>query len=169
MSFECLGMFTIWWLINNSTMFIYETETHSIACNSNLYSFWYSRIIWLGDLNYRIALSYRSAKALVEMRNWRALLENDQVSFSNPYAMYECILFLRRFKIELWKFDVIIFLQLRIEQRHGRVFNGWNEGKIYFPPTYKYSNNSDRYAGEARNPKEKRRTPAWCAYIYFFL
>ncbi|GFY98811.1 DNAse I-like superfamily protein [Actinidia rufa] len=38
----------------------------------------HDRIIWLGDLNYRIALSYRSAKALVEMRNWRALLENDQ-------------------------------------------------------------------------------------------
>ncbi|PWA75501.1 Endonuclease/exonuclease/phosphatase [Artemisia annua] len=34
-----------------------------------------SRIIWLGDLNYRIALCYRSAKALVEMQNWRALLE----------------------------------------------------------------------------------------------
>ncbi|KAE8696950.1 Type I inositol 1,4,5-trisphosphate 5-phosphatase CVP2 [Hibiscus syriacus] len=38
----------------------------------------HDRIIWLGDLNYRIALSYRSAKALVEMRNWKALLENDQ-------------------------------------------------------------------------------------------
>jgi hypothetical protein len=39
----------------------------------------FSRIIWLGDLNYRIALNYRSAKALIEMQNWRALLENDQV------------------------------------------------------------------------------------------
>ncbi|KAK8630694.1 hypothetical protein V6N13_079475 [Hibiscus sabdariffa] len=38
----------------------------------------HDRIIWLGDLNYRIALSYRSAKALIEMRNWKALLENDQ-------------------------------------------------------------------------------------------
>ncbi|MQL84637.1 hypothetical protein Taro_017146 [Colocasia esculenta] len=38
----------------------------------------HDRIIWLGDLNYRIALSYRTAKALVEMRNWKALLENDQ-------------------------------------------------------------------------------------------
>ncbi|XP_022769534.1 type I inositol polyphosphate 5-phosphatase 4-like [Durio zibethinus] len=92
----------------------------------------HDRIIWLGDLNYRIALSYRSAKALVEMRNWKALLENDQ---------------------------------LRIEQRQGRVFEGWSEGKIYFPPTYKYSNNSDRYAGEDRHPKEKRRTPAWCDRI----
>ncbi|KAL9435931.1 hypothetical protein AB3S75_022072 [Citrus x aurantiifolia] len=95
----------------------------------------HDRIIWLGDLNYRIALSYRFAKALVEMRNWRALLENDQ---------------------------------LRIEQRKGRVFNGWSEGKIYFPPTYKYSNNSDRYAGEDRHPKEKRRTPAWCDRILWY-
>nr|XP_023921244.1 type I inositol polyphosphate 5-phosphatase 4-like [Quercus suber]XP_023921245.1 type I inositol polyphosphate 5-phosphatase 4-like [Quercus suber] len=95
----------------------------------------HDRIIWLGDLNYRIALSYRSAKALVEMRNWRALLENDQ---------------------------------LRIEQRRGRVFEGWNEGRIYFPPTYKYSNNSDRYAGDDRHPKEKRRTPAWCDRILWY-
>lgn len=95
----------------------------------------HDRIIWLGDLNYRIALSYRSAKALVEMQNWRALLENDQ---------------------------------LRIEQRRGRVFEGWKEGKIYFPPTYKYSNNSDRYTGENMHPKEKRRTPAWCDRILWF-
>ncbi|KAF8392344.1 hypothetical protein HHK36_022686 [Tetracentron sinense] len=81
----------------------------------------HDRIIWLGDLNYRIALSYRSAKAL-----------------------------------------------LRIEQRRGRVFEGWNEGKIYFPPTYKYSNNSDRYAGDDMHPKEKRRTPAWCDRILWY-
>ncbi|THG06296.1 hypothetical protein TEA_010052 [Camellia sinensis var. sinensis] len=82
----------------------------------------HDRIIWLGDLNYRIALCYRSAKAL----------------------------------------------QLRIEQSWGRVFEGWNEGKIYFPPTYKYSNNSDRYAGDAMHRKEKRRTPAWCDRILWY-
>ncbi|KAI0501220.1 hypothetical protein KFK09_016163 [Dendrobium nobile] len=92
----------------------------------------HDRIIWLGDLNYRIALSYRSTKALVEMHNWKVLLEKDQ---------------------------------LRIEQRCGRVFAGWNEGRIYFPPTYKYSTNSDRYAGDDLHPKEKRRTPAWCDRI----
>ncbi|KAJ6412293.1 hypothetical protein OIU84_005368 [Salix udensis] len=95
----------------------------------------HDRIIWLGDLNYRIALPYRAVKTLVEMHNWRELLENDQ---------------------------------LRIEQRRGRVFNGWNEGKIYFPPTYKYSNNSDRYAGDDRHPKGKRRTPAWCDRILWY-
>ncbi|CAN1176899.1 Type I inositol polyphosphate 5-phosphatase 4 [Linum perenne] len=91
----------------------------------------HDRVIWLGDLNYRIALSYRSVKTLVEMRNWRCKL----------------------------------ILQLRMEKRLGRVFEGWHEGRIYFPPTYKYSNNSDRYAGDDRHPKEKRRTPAWCDRI----
>ncbi|KAK6913970.1 hypothetical protein RJ641_021291 [Dillenia turbinata] len=95
----------------------------------------HDRVIWLGDLNYRIALSYRTVKALVEMQNWMALLENDQ---------------------------------LRIEQRRGRVFEGWNEGNIYFPPTYKYSFNSDRYAGDDMHPKEKRRTPAWCDRILWY-
>ncbi|XP_008795687.1 type IV inositol polyphosphate 5-phosphatase 7-like [Phoenix dactylifera] len=97
--------------------------------------FEHDRIIWLGDLNYRIALSYRSAKALVEMRNWKALLERDQ---------------------------------LRIEQRCGRVFEGWKEGRIYFPPTYKFSTNSDRYAGDDMHPKAKRRTPAWCDRILWY-
>ncbi|KAI8561283.1 hypothetical protein RHMOL_Rhmol04G0326700 [Rhododendron molle] len=95
----------------------------------------HDRVIWLGDLNYRIALSHRSAKALVEMQNWRALLESDQ---------------------------------LRIEQRRGRVFHGWQEGQIYFPPTYKYSNNSDRYAVHDMRRKEKRRTPAWCDRILWY-
>ncbi|CAH2062980.1 unnamed protein product [Thlaspi arvense] len=95
----------------------------------------HDRVIWLGDLNYRIALSYRSAKALVEMRNWSALLEKDQ---------------------------------LRLEQRKGRVFEGWHEGTIYFPPTYKYSNNSDIYAADDRLPKAKRRTPAWCDRILWY-
>uniref|UniRef100_A0A7C9CQZ8 Inositol polyphosphate-related phosphatase domain-containing protein n=1 Tax=Opuntia streptacantha TaxID=393608 RepID=A0A7C9CQZ8_OPUST len=93
----------------------------------------HDRVIWLGDLNYRIALSYRSAKALVEMRNWKALLENDQ---------------------------------LRLEQRRGRVFGGWQEGRIHFPPTYKYSKNSDTYA--VADQKEKQRTPAWCDRILWY-
>ena len=54
-----------------------------------------------------------------------------------------------------------IFLQLKIERDAGRVFKGWNEGKIYFAPTYKYSFNSDAYAGETATSKKKRRTPAW--------
>ncbi|GAB4848670.1 hypothetical protein Ancab_003382 [Ancistrocladus abbreviatus] len=52
--------------------------------------------------------------------------------------------------------------QLNIERKAGRVFKGWKEGKVLFAPTYKYSQNSDSYAGETAKSKKKRRTPAWC-------
>ncbi|KAL6870622.1 hypothetical protein ACP4OV_014470 [Aristida adscensionis] len=91
----------------------------------------HDRVIWLGDLNYRIALSYTEAKKLVETNNWGALFEKDQ---------------------------------LKTERESG-VFRGWNEGKIFFAPTYKYSWNSDTYAGADTSSKKKRRTPAWCDRI----
>lgn len=91
----------------------------------------HDRVIWLGDLNYRIALSYTEAKKLVQANDWAALFEKDQ---------------------------------LKTERESG-VFRGWNEGKILFAPTYKYSWNSDTYAGEDVSSKKKRRTPAWCDRI----
>lgn len=51
--------------------------------------------------------------------------------------------------------------QLSKELRSGRVFEGWKEGPITFPPTYKYEFNSDRYVGENPKEGEKRRSPAW--------
>lgn len=38
-----------------------------------------SRIIWLGDLNYRVSLSYEETKMLLEENDWNTLLEKDQV------------------------------------------------------------------------------------------
>lgn len=92
----------------------------------------HDRIIWFGDLNYRIALSYLETKKLLQDNDWDTLLAKDQ---------------------------------LKIERDAGRVFKGWNEGKIYFAPTYKYSCNSDSYAGEDVQSNTKRRTPAWCDRI----
>ncbi|URE05181.1 inositol-1,4,5-trisphosphate 5-phosphatase' [Musa troglodytarum] len=59
----------------------------------------------------------------------------------------------------------VVFSQLLIEQRAGRVFAGWEEGRIYFPPTYKYLANSDIYAVDQAKSREKRRIPAWCDRI----
>ncbi|KAJ8756342.1 hypothetical protein K2173_025154 [Erythroxylum novogranatense] len=92
----------------------------------------HDRIIWLGDLNYRIALSYSETRKLLEQQDWDALFDKDQ---------------------------------LKIEREAGRVFRGWKEGKIFFAPTYKYSYNSDLYAGERIEKKTKRRNPAWCDRI----
>lgn len=95
----------------------------------------HDRVIWLGDLNYRIALCHGDTIALVEKNDWKALLEKDQ---------------------------------LLIEQKEGHVFKGWNEGQINFAPTYKYQKNSDVYAGENLQSKEKRRTPSWCDRILWY-
>ncbi|KAF8042392.1 hypothetical protein BT93_A0886 [Corymbia citriodora subsp. variegata] len=92
----------------------------------------HDKIIWLGDLNYRLASSCSDMHELLQRNDWHALLEKDQ---------------------------------LKIEQRAGRVFKGWEEGNIYFAPTYKYLVNSDRYAAQNSKSKEKRRTPAWCDRI----
>ncbi|KAH1102182.1 hypothetical protein GYH30_036645 [Glycine max] len=39
----------------------------------------HDRIIWFGDLNYRISLSHDDAKRLVEKRDWPALFNKDQL------------------------------------------------------------------------------------------
>ncbi|XP_059623064.1 type I inositol polyphosphate 5-phosphatase 5 [Cornus florida] len=95
----------------------------------------HDRLIWLGDLNYRVALSYDETRVLLEDNDWDSLLEKDQ---------------------------------LNMERETGRVFSGWKEGRIFFAPTYKYSHNSDSYAGETVKSKKKRRTPAWCDRILWY-
>ncbi|XP_038719839.1 type IV inositol polyphosphate 5-phosphatase 9 [Tripterygium wilfordii] len=54
--------------------------------------------------------------------------------------------------------------QLRMELMEGRVFEGWHEGTIQFPPTYKYWPDSDVYFGFT----QKWRAPAWCDRIIWY-
>ncbi|XWS55713.1 hypothetical protein CRYUN_Cryun09bG0024000 [Craigia yunnanensis] len=90
------------------------------------------KVIWLGDLNYRLAADCADTHELLKKNDWQALLEKDQ---------------------------------LRIEKRAGRVFKGWEEGRIYFAPTYKYLTDSDDYVVHTYKSKEKWRNPAWCDRI----
>ncbi|KAK1321022.1 Type I inositol 1,4,5-trisphosphate 5-phosphatase CVP2 [Acorus calamus] len=92
----------------------------------------HDNVIWLGDLNYRLASGYGDMHELLRKNDWQTLLEKDQ---------------------------------LRIEQRAGRVFDGWKEGMIHFAPTYKYLANSDCYVVQTTKSREKRRIPAWCDRI----
>lgn len=44
----------------------------------------------------------------------------------------------------------------------GQAFEGWHEGAVKFPPTYKYCLDSDVYFGGVYGSKsEKKRAPAW--------
>uniref|UniRef100_A0A0D9WJ31 Inositol polyphosphate-related phosphatase domain-containing protein n=1 Tax=Leersia perrieri TaxID=77586 RepID=A0A0D9WJ31_9ORYZ len=90
----------------------------------------HERIIWLGDLNYRINLSFERTHELISEQDWDGLFENDQ---------------------------------LNRELSKGRTFDGWIEGVVSFPPTYKYEFNSENYVSD--EPKSGRRTPAWCDRI----
>lgn len=93
----------------------------------------HDRIIWFGDLNYRVTLSDTEVRSMVEKEDWKTLLNNDQ---------------------------------LTIERSVGRTFDGWHEGAIQFPPTYKYARNSDQYCRVENG--EKRRAPAWCDRILWY-
>lgn len=69
--------------------------------------------------------------------------------------------------IERWD-ELMNYDQLINELRSGHIFDGWKEGLINFPPTYKYEINSNRYVGENAREGEKRRSPAWCDRILWF-
>lgn len=58
---------------------------------------------------------------------------------------------------ELRKLD-----QLNIERAHGRAFEGFEEGRLNFVPTYKYQPGTDVYE---KRPEKKLRAPAWCDRI----
>ncbi|KAJ4765933.1 Type I inositol polyphosphate 5-phosphatase 1 [Rhynchospora pubera] len=93
----------------------------------------HERIFWLGDLNYRIDLSYEKTHEFISRKDWSGLSEKDQ---------------------------------LTRELRKGRAFDGWSEGRLNFPPTYKYAANSEKYIED--DHKGGRRTPAWCDRILKF-
>uniref|UniRef100_A0A6N2K5H0 Inositol polyphosphate-related phosphatase domain-containing protein n=1 Tax=Salix viminalis TaxID=40686 RepID=A0A6N2K5H0_SALVM len=98
----------------------------------------HDQIFWFGDLNYRLNMLDTEVRKLVALEKWDELISSDQIHL-------------------VW--------QLCKELRSGRVFEGWKEGVISFPPTYKYEINSDRYVGENPKESEKKRSPAWCDRI----
>jgi phosphatidylinositol-bisphosphatase len=51
------------------------------------------------------------------------------------------------------------FDQLNIERARGAAFQGFIEGQLNFPPTYKFQPGTDLYE---RRAEKKLRAPAWC-------
>ncbi|KAF9604113.1 hypothetical protein IFM89_002788 [Coptis chinensis] len=92
----------------------------------------------LVQMNYRIPLS--------ASHEWSKLTVKDQTP-------------------NLLELDMTVVAALR-ELKKGRAFDGWTEGALTFPPTYKYEFNSSKYRGE--DPKSGRRNPAWCDRILSF-
>ncbi|KAI9027934.1 inositol polyphosphate phosphatase [Hyaloraphidium curvatum] len=90
-------------------------------------------VIFAGDFNYRVDLDYESAIATVQ-------------SVDTDFGYQE----------------LLAYDQLIREHGNGRVFEGYTEAKITFPPTYKIANGT-----VASYENEKGRVPAWCDRILY--
>lgn len=53
--------------------------------------------------------------------------------------------------------ELIVYDQLYKQRNIQAVFQGYNEGNLLFPPTYKYNPGTDDF-----DSSEKARAPAWC-------
>jgi len=86
----------------------------------------HDKVFWVGDLNYRIDMKGDELRSLITRKNWDRLAAHDQ---------------------------------LENVRREGVVFrkrDGWEEGRLLFPPTYKYDTGTGVY-----DTSKKQRTPAW--------
>lgn len=127
----------------------------------------------MGDLNYRINLPYEKTHELISKKQWDKLAEMDQVNSLSSFLFFLIVISILNFYLVsveqpvyflffLFRTELLYHLvvrQLKHELKKGRAFDGWTEGVISFPPTYKYEFNSEKYVGE--DPKSGRRTPAW--------
>ena len=80
---------------------------------------------------------------------------NYRLTLSDLEMVYE------RISAQDWNF-LLSHDQLLLEKSSGRAFSGYREGRIMFPPTYKYQQGTHLYE---RRPEKKNRFPAWCDRI----
>lgn len=111
----------------------------------------YDRVVWLGDLNYRVDLSRDEADALI--REERIEVRERRRIGVPPFYVHPAV---HREQ------TLLLHDQLTVERAAGRAFPGYSEGAVTFAPTYKLDNGSDTY-----DSSEKRRIPSWTDRILF--
>ncbi|EXJ96369.1 hypothetical protein A1O1_01495 [Capronia coronata CBS 617.96] len=111
----------------------YNTITSGLRFQRNRSIEDHEVIVWAGDFNYRIGLSYEKARALVN----EAMTGSEKVREEALGRLYEND-------------------QLNIQMVVGNCFNYYREGRVKFLPTYKYDIGTDNF-----DTSEKQRIPAW--------
>jgi hypothetical protein len=104
------------------------------------------RIFFCGDLNYRVDLAREHAEYTVSEMS--RLLESDDA---------DSILKAEDHRLELLRHD-----QLLCTIAEEKAFPGFSEGKINFPPTFKFDKGSNEY-----DTSHKQRIPAWTDRVLF--
>ena len=95
-------------------------------------------VIWAGDFNYRIGLSYEKARLLSQEVIQGGKRAEDALG-------------------KLYEND-----QLNIQMVQGNCFQFYREGRVGFLPTYKYDLGKDEF-----DSSDKQRIPAWTDRILF--
>jgi hypothetical protein len=104
------------------------------------------RIFFCGDLNYRVDLPREAAEYSV-FRIKELSGSNDPQSKAKADQIRQ----------QLLRYD-----QLRASIAEERAFPGFSEGKITFPPTFKFDKGTDDY-----DTSHKERIPAWTDRVLF--
>ena len=111
------------------------------------------RVFFAGDLNYRIDLPReRAERAIVEMRELADDGDGDDDD-DRPERMR---------KAEALRLDLLRHDQLLRVLSAGDAFPGLTEGRIAFPPTFKFDKGGVKY-----DTSSKRRVPAWTDRILY--
>jgi hypothetical protein len=104
------------------------------------------RIFFCGDLNYRVDLAREHAEYTVSQIS-RLVESGDAESIEKAEDL----------RLELLRHD-----QLLCTIAEERAFPGFSEGKINFPPTFKFDKGSNEY-----DTSHKQRIPAWTDRVLF--
>lgn len=131
-------------------------------------------VLFFGDLNYRVeqprAVIERLHKQImksstISKKTSPQLTTNEQAlnntNIQNIYFQHTASS--ERPLLEKKLDRLLRFDQLNQQRRFGKVFQGFQEGNIRFPPTYKYDKGADRF-----DTSEKQRCPAWTDRILFY-
>ena len=106
------------------------------------------RIFFCGDLNYRIDLPREKADNLIHRMENLLAQEPDNLDAKR--------------QVDVIRLKMLRHDQLLCSMAEDRAFPGFAEGKITFPPTFKFDKLSDDY-----DTSHKQRIPAWTDRVLF--
>lgn len=109
------------------------------------------RVFFCGDLNYRVDLPREVAENTVNEMVVAERIRQDDSSSDDSSR-----------QVETLREKLLLHDQLLQTVADGRAFPGFAEGKISFPPTFKFDKNSKDY-----DTSHKQRIPAWTDRILF--
>mmetsp|Transcript_272 Transcript_272/g.428 ORF Transcript_272/g.428 Transcript_272/m.428 type:complete len:600 (+) Transcript_272:60-1859(+) len=115
-------------------------------------------VFFCGDLNYRLNLAREYAQEQIhQMEIKKNDIDHHQQQQGEDFTLFQTIDTIDSLRLDLLRHD-----QLLRTISEGRAFQGLTEGRIDFPPTFKFDKGTKEY-----DTSHKQRIPAWTDRILF--